>query len=264
MGSATREATTALRDTLAQQGGAVDLAVGEELLQVARLLGSSAQLRSVLADPTADAAGKAALVERAFSGKVAPGTLAVLKAAAQQRWSRPADIIDGLEEAGVRALAQSAPDSVSITDELFAFGGAVTSDPQLELALRSKLAEPAAKAGVVERLLGGKVSPATLAIARQLVMEPRGRGIRESLRWAAQVAADQSDAVLATVTTARPLTTEQRDRLRGALQARYGRAIAINTVIDPTIIGGLRVQVGDDVIDSSIATRLNDVRLQLA
>ncbi|GAA4180760.1 F0F1 ATP synthase subunit delta [Gryllotalpicola koreensis] len=264
MGSATREALTAVRDTLAQQGGAADLGVAEELFSLARLLGSSVQLRNAVADPSAEAAEKGALVERAFSGKVSAPALAVLSTAAQQRWSEPGDIIDGLEEAGVRAIAQSAPGSLSISDELFEVGRAVASDAQLELALRSKLADPAAKVGVVDRLLAGKVSGQTVAIVRQLVADPRGRGIRESLRWAQQTVADQKQAVLATVTSAQPLSAAQLDRLRGVLAKRYDKAIAFNTVVDPQLIGGLRVRVGDDVIDSSIATRLSDVRLQLA
>ncbi|GAA4164857.1 hypothetical protein GCM10022286_27180 [Gryllotalpicola daejeonensis] len=264
MGSATREALTAVRDTLAQQGGAADLGAGEELFSLARLLGSSVQLRSAVADPTAEPAEKKALVERVFAGKVSGAALAVLSTAAQQRWSEPGDIVDGLEEAGVRAIADSAPESLSISDELFAVGRAVAGDAQLELALRSKLADPAAKVGVVERLLQTKASAQTVAIVRQLVADPRGRGIRESLRWAQQTVADQKQAVLATVTSAQPLTAAQLDRLRAALSKRYGKAIAFNSVIDPELIGGLRVRVGDDVIDSSVATRLSDVRLQLA
>jgi F-type H+-transporting ATPase subunit delta len=262
MGSATREAMTALRDTLARAGADSSLEVAEELFSVARLLGGSAQLRSVLADPTVDEQAKTTLVDRAFGGKVTPATLATLKTAVRQRWSKPRDLIDGIEEAGIRAIADST--SAPVTDELFAFGAAVNTDARLELALRSKLADPQAKVGVVERLLTGKASEPTLAIVRQLVADPRGRSIRESLRWAQQVVADQKNALLATVTSARELTAAQVDRLRAALAARYGTQVVFNTVIDPALIGGLRVQVGDDVIDSSVATRLNDVRLQLA
>ncbi|MFC4243023.1 F0F1 ATP synthase subunit delta [Gryllotalpicola reticulitermitis] len=263
MGSATREALTAVRDTLAQQAGAVDLTVGEELFSLARLLGSSTQLRGAVADPTADASAKEALVDRAFTGKVSGAALATLRTAAVQRWSEPGDIVAGLEEAGVRAIAQSAPASLSVSDELFEVGRAVSSDAQLELALRSKLAAADAKVGVVERLLRGKASDQTTAIVRQLVHDPRGRSIRESLRWAQQVVADQKQAVLATVTSAQRLGSAQLDRLRTVLTARYGKAVSFNTVIDPTLIGGLRVRVGDDVIDASVATRLADVRLQL-
>ena len=216
-----------------------------------------------MADPTADSTAKAALTDRVFGAKLAAPALAILRAAVQQRWSRAEDLAEGLEEIGVRVIAQ-ASDSDRLGDELFAFAAAVSSDAQLELALRSKLAGADAKVGVVDRLLTGRLSPEAVAIARQLVGDPRGRGLRESLRWAQQTIADQRNAVLATVTSARPLSDGQLERLRRVFASRYGKSVAFNTVIDPSIVGGLRVQVGDDVIDSSIATRLADVRLQLA
>lgn len=264
MGSATRGAVQALRDALAQQGGAADLGVAEELFSIARLLGTSAQLRNTIADPTAEPASKASIANSVFTGKVAPATLAIVSEAVQQRWSEADDLAEGLEEVGVRAIAQNAPEADRLGDELFAVAGAVSSDAELELALRSKLAGADAKVGVVDRLLTGRVSAGAVAIVRQLVADPRGRSIRESLRWAQQTIADQRDAVLAVVTTAQPLTSAQLDRLRAVFAARYGKAIAFNTVIDPSVIGGLRVRVGNDVIDSSIAARLSDVRMQLA
>jgi F0F1-type ATP synthase delta subunit len=47
------------------------------------------------------------------------------------------------------------------------------------------------------------------------------------------------------------------------LSKSAGRDLQLNLVIDPSIIGGLRVQIGDDVIDGSVATRLTELRLQL-
>jgi F-type H+-transporting ATPase subunit delta len=66
------------------------------------------------------------------------------------------------------------------------------------------------------------------------------------------------------VITATPLDDAQIDRLKGALSQRYGGEISLNTVIDPTIVGGLRVQIADDVIDASISARLADLRQRLA
>lgn len=263
MGSATRGALTALRDTLAKQGAAADLGVAEELFSLARLFGSSTQLRNTVADPTAPAAAKASLTDRVFGGKVSAPALAIVGAAVQQRWSHSADLSEALEEIGVRAIAATS-NSDRLGDELFAFAAAVSSDAQLELALRSKLANADAKVGVVDRLLTGRLSAEAVAIARQLVADPRGRSLRESLRWAQQTIADQRNAVLAIVTSAQRLSDAQIERLRTVFAARYRKTVAFNTVIDPSLIGGLRVRVGDDVIDSSIATRLSDVRLQLA
>jgi F-type H+-transporting ATPase subunit delta len=138
----------------------------------------------------------------------------------------------------------------------------VTSDAELELALRSKLAAPETKAALVERLLVGKASEQTVSIARQLVLQPRGRSIREGLRDAARIVAAQDGQRIATVVSAAPLPVAQAERLRAGLAAKYGD-LKLNQVVDPAILGGLRVQIGDDVIDGSVSSRLSELRLQL-
>ncbi len=262
MGSATREALARSVSALADQGSQADLATADDLFAAGRVLADSAQLRAVVSDPSADPAGKAALIRRVFAS-LSASAVELLGVVAAQRWSRSSDLLAGIEELGIRSIAQSAPADVDIAAELFAFGGAVTSDAQLELALRSKLADPSTKGALVERLLGGKASAQTIAIVRQLVLQPRGRSIRQALREAARVVASQSGQTVATVLAAKPLPEAQLERLRTALSASYGARIRINQVVDPALLGGLRVQIGDDVIDGSIAARITDLRLQL-
>ncbi|WP_314148196.1 F0F1 ATP synthase subunit delta [uncultured Leifsonia sp.] len=262
MGSATREALARSVSALAGLGAKADLATAEDLFAAGRVVADSAQLRAVLSDPSADQAGKAALVQRVFGSLSAPA-VELLGVVAGERWSGQDDVLAAIEELAIRAIAASAPRNVDIPAELFAFGGAVTSDAQLELALRSKLADPAAKAELVERLLAGKASEQTTAIVRQLVLQPRGRSIRESLRAAARIVAAQYGQRIATVVTATPLPEAQAERLRASLAAKYGD-LKLNQVVDPAILGGLRVQIGDDVIDGSVASRLTELRLQLA
>jgi F-type H+-transporting ATPase subunit delta len=262
MGSATREALARSVSALAGLGAKADLATAEDLFAAGRVVADSAQLRAVLSDPSADPAGKTALVRRVFGSLSAPA-VELLVSVASGRWSGQDDLLDAVEELGIRSIAASAPRNLDIAAELFAFGGAVTSDAELELALRSKLAAPEAKAALAERLLDGKASAQTVAIVRQLVLQPRGRSIRESLRSAARIVAAQDGQTIATVVTAQPLPAAQAERLRETLAAKYGD-LKLNQVVDPTIIGGLRVQIGDDVIDGSIASRLSELRLQLA
>jgi F-type H+-transporting ATPase subunit delta len=76
--------------------------------------------------------------------------------------------------------------------------------------------------------------------------------------------ADQSGQTIATVTSAKPLTQEQVERMRAGLAAQYDRDVKINQLIDPSVLGGFRVQIGDDVIDSTIAARLGELKLKLA
>ncbi|HWS52091.1 MAG TPA: F0F1 ATP synthase subunit delta [Microbacterium sp.] len=260
MGSATREALAAGRAALgaAARDG---LAVGTALFQVADVVGGSAQLRSALADPSADPKAKQALVSAVFkdSGPAAR----VLDMLTTSRWSTPDDLVAGMDELGIRAIAASAPRGVSITDELFAFATAVQSDAQLELALGSKLGADDAKHSLISSLLGEKSSAQTRAIVQHVVTHPRGRRIGQVLSRTAAIVADQAGQKVATVVTAKPLKAAQLTRLRAGLSATYGADLKLNQVIDPSIIGGVRVQVGDDVIDGSVSTRLTELRLAL-
>lgn len=263
MGSATREALAAAVHALATLPGNAEFETGEQLLEAARIIGGAAQLRAVLADDSAAVVDKREVIGALFGSYTAAarGALHVVVAG---RWSSEDDLVAGVEELGIRAVAASAPASLSIEAELFAFLRAVRSDSQLELAVGSKLGAAEAKVSLVQDLLGGKASPQTTAIVRHLVQQPRGRRIGELLRYATSVVADQAGLAVATVSSARPIADDQLERLRVTLAEQYGRGIRINFVLDPGLIGGLRVQIGDDVIDGSVATRLNELRLQLA
>lgn len=264
MGSATREALVSAKSALADLGGTIDLATGESLFSAGRAVGNSSQLLSALADPSADIAAKVTLVKAVFTPSLTPQAVELLAALVSERWSSHSDLLAGIEELGLRATAVSARGDVSVESELFGFSAAVSSDSELELALASKLGRADAKAGLVEALLAGKVSGQTLTIVRHLVQQPRGRRIGGLLRHAASVVADQAGTSIATVTSASQLAPAQLDRLRTSLAERHGRSLTINQVVDPTLVGGVRVQIGDLVIDGSIATRIADLRLQLA
>lgn len=264
MGSATREALLAGTQALAA-AGSVDLKTVTDLFAVGRAVGDNAQLRALLADPAAEAEFKVAATDSVFGKAIGGNALALLRAAVSQRWSSQEDLLAGIEDLGLRAAAVSAgADAATITDELFEFGRVVASDAELELALGSKLGKAADKVAVVGKLLQGKFLPQTAAIVEQLVAQPRGRRIRELLRTAAATVADQQGFAIATVTSAVPLSAAQVERVAAGLTAQYGRNLRVNQILDPAIIGGLRVQIGDDVFDGSVATRLSELRLQLA
>ncbi len=73
------------------------------------------------------------------------------------------------------------------------------------------------------------------------------------------LAADARGEVTADVTSARALTAAQKKELAAKLKARMGSDVAINEIIDPSILGGLTIKVGSEMIDSSIQTRLNSL-----
>jgi F-type H+-transporting ATPase subunit delta len=63
---------------------------------------------------------------------------------------------------------------------------------------------------------------------------------------------------------AQPLTVAQRDRLGAALADTYGRPVRLNIDLDPSVVGGIHVSVGGDVVDGSIAGRQAEARRRLA
>ncbi|WP_423917719.1 F0F1 ATP synthase subunit delta [Frigoribacterium sp. 2-23] len=263
MGSMSREALASARSVFADLGDSADLATGEQLLDAGRVIGSSVQLQSHLADPAIDVTAKKALLERLF-GSFSETARALLVSVVGSRWSSSDDLLAGIEEIAFRVIASTAPADSAIENELFAFGAAVSSDAQLELAIGTKLGDSESKAALVQRLLGGKASAQTLAIVTHLVRQPRGRRIGELLRSAADTVADQSDLLVATVTSASRLGDAQVIRLERGLSKQFGRSLRINQVVDPDVVGGLRVQVRDEVIDGTVATKLSLLRLQLA
>lgn len=262
MGSATREALALATAALADAKG-VTLATGEQLLSAGRAIEGSAGLRAVLADPAVDPSRKSTLVASVFSS-FEPATVSILTGIAESRWSSQSELLDGIEEVGIRAIAGSAPDNSVIESELFAFGRAVSSNSELELALASKLGDSTDRVGLVDALLSGEASPATVAIVRHLIQSPRGRRIGELLATAADIVADTAGSMVATITAATRPSTAQLARLQSLLAEQYGRTPRLNLIIDPEMIGGLRVQLGDELIDGSVATRLADLRLRLA
>lgn len=262
MGSASREALAAAKQQLASAKG-VTLASGEQLLAAGRAIDSSPQLRSVLTDPAIESTRIAELIGSLF-GSLDATTTALLTGLVSSRWSNPDELTDGIEELGIRTIALAAGPDAGIEAELFAFGRAVSSDNELELAVSSKLGADEAKTALVAALLGGKAAPATVAIVSHLVQSPRGRRIGALLSGAAAIVADAAGALVATVTSAVPLSGSQLTTLEKTLGARHGKTLRVNLIIDPTIVGGLRVQIGDDVIDGTIASRLADLRIRLA
>ncbi len=263
MGSATIQALGAATSALAGTAAASRLTTGRELFAAAAAIAGSSQLRSALADGAADPAAKSAVVERVFAS-LGRDARAVLDAVVRARWSSQADLVAGIEEVAVRAIASSAPASVSIPDELAAFGAAVRSDADLEHAVGSALVAGDRKAKVVARLLTGRASEQTVAILTGLVAASRPRRIGELLRETSEIVADEAGKSVATVESAAPLTAAQLRRIEASLTARAGREVTINQVVAPSVIGGVRIRLGDEVIDGTVSRRLAELRLSLA
>ncbi|MCT9821598.1 F0F1 ATP synthase subunit delta [Microbacterium sp. W1N] len=262
MGSATTQALAATTTALDAATG-VDLDVARELFAAARVLGESSQLSGALSDAAASTEAREKVVTDVFGAAFRPASVAVLTAAARQRWSSSSDLVSGIEEVAIRATAIAAP-QVDLDAELFGVARTVAANPELELALGRHLGDASAKGTLIERLLDGRASAATTLIVSSLVQQTRGRRVRALLTRAQRLVSDQRGRAVATVVSAAPLSDAQITRLQASLAQRYGTEVALNVVVDPQVVGGVRVEIGDDVIDATVSSRLNDLRQRLA
>lgn len=257
MGSASREALNAAKAAL---NGPLSPSAGTDLLAAASQIGASSALVGALSDASAAGSAKAAVVERLFGG-LSAGARTVLTAAVEQKWSNADEFVGGVEELGIRALAQTHPE---LADELLAAAAVIDSSHELELELGNKLGEAAAKVALAEKVFSGKLTAEAQGILAHVVANPRGRRVSAALRESARTAADQGGSELATVTVAAPLTAEQQAKLATLLEQSAGRPVKVTTVVDPALIGGVRIQIADDVIDGTVRARLDDLRQRLA
>ncbi|HEU0256454.1 MAG TPA: F0F1 ATP synthase subunit delta [Microbacteriaceae bacterium] len=262
MGSATRHAMTAAVGAIKDLDG-VDIEVARQVFGVGRVIASSRALRGVLADASVPGEAKEALVHKLLPDFLEPRAGRVVGVALGQRWSHDDDLVSGLEELGVR-LAAEAGDAERVQRELFSFGRAVASSPALELALDDKVGQADEKITLIDALLAGRASEASAVILREVVGHARGRSARSAIESAARVVADERGQVVATVTVAATLPGRRREGVAAHLARQYGRDVTVNYVIDPAIVGGMRIRVGDEVIDGTVTSKLTDARLKLA
>ncbi len=261
MASSTRQSTSGLQEKLHSKSG-VDLKLAEELFAVANALQSSAQLRSLLSDPSAESAGKDQIVDSVF-GSANSTTKELAKAAASLRWSSARDMAAAFELIGVRAIASQSKSLDALQSELFEIQQLVSGDSELELTLSTTRFSSSAKQELVEKLLAGKVKPDALALAKQAVFSRTYKRFAEVIEqyglWIAEFAGES----VAHVKVARAISKEQLTRLSAALAKAFGRELQLNVEIDPEILGGVHVTVNGEVMDGTVITKLVNARLQL-
>ena len=144
-------------------------------------------------------------------------------------------------------------------DQLFRFARFVESNPDLRNVLADRSIDRSKRQELVGELLRGRATDATIMLAKRAVAA-RERTFANTIEGYVTLAAAQKNRVVATVRVAKPLTSDQRDRLHAALTKQIGRDVAIQEVIDPDILGGVRVELGDEVFEGTVVDRLEAAR----
>jgi F-type H+-transporting ATPase subunit delta len=167
-------------------------------------------------------------------------------------------------EAFARALLEVAESDGTVQrleDGLFRFARAVEANPQLADRLADPGIDVATKLEVVDELLGAH--PETASAVMWIIQSGRARQLGAIADAVVRLAVEARQGAVAEVRAAVELTEDQRRRLAGALRATTGQDIEVKVVVDPTVVGGVLVRMGDTVIDGTVTRRLSELRSAL-
>jgi F-type H+-transporting ATPase subunit delta len=234
-----------------------------QLFAVADLISQDTQLRSALSDAGQPSATRVGLVRAVFDGRVSSLAVEVLADVVSLRWSSPNDFVEVVEALATQAALMNADREGSLEQvegDLFAFSQTVSGSADLQMALTDPSVGAAQKAGLVETLLSGRSTPQSIAVLSYAMGHLRGRRVDTVMDDLMDLAGEQRNRSIAEVRVARPLDPDQATRLAAALSRLNGRDVRLNVVVDPDVIGGISVRIGDEVIDATVATRIEQAR----
>ena len=241
-------------------------ALASDLTSVVKLLRKESLLARHLADPSSDSATRVQLVERLLSGKVSDAALDVLKTAARQRWSSTSDLVLGIQHiAGLALLVRAERDNQieDVEDQLFRFSRILDSEPRLITLLSDYTTPLDGRISLLNNVLARRASKNTADLLRQTVELLHGERADEAIHDLANLAVSRRGEVVAHVRAAAELSEEQTNRLTELLTRIYGHPVSIQLDVDPDLIGGLTIAVGDEVIDGSLSSKLASAETHL-
>jgi len=261
MRGASRESLAAARESLTAltEVPTTDVtALSDDLAAIAALLGAEVSLRRLLTDPARPGDERARLVTELLAGKVGENAVELVSGVVRSRWSQPRDLADALDELSVEAelaLAERAGTLDAVEDDLFRFGRILAAEPELAQGLSERI-PVRQRSGLVDSLLAGKANPSAVRLIQRVVAGPRGTSVLHGVERLSGIASAHRERITALVTAVVPLTEAQRERLTAILARGYGKQIRLNVELDPTLVGGLTIRIGDDIIDGSLAGKL--------
>lgn len=272
MRSASRDAQAALVARFEALAGPLSgdqlSALSDDLAAVVTLLLREPILARHLAEATGDADAKKQMLARLLTGKVGADTLELLNTAVSLRWSQTDDLADALEEAARLALlarAEREQQADEVAEQLFRFSRILDAQPRLTTLLGDYSRPAGERAGLLRSVLGqaSGANPTAGALLTQTVELLRGERADQAVQRLAQLAVSHRGEIVAQVSAAAELSDAQRARLTGVLARIYHVPVSVQVNVDPALLGGLSVSVGDEVIDGTLSSRLADAATKL-
>ncbi|MGH9291763.1 MAG: ATP synthase F1 subunit delta [Acidimicrobiales bacterium] len=287
-------------DAAERSGGAAALGeVAGDLAALLRLVGTSAELRAALTDPSIPSQERRAVMEELLEGKISHEALALCGfAVGSERAAELPKVLEQLVEltesraaeaaAGERDLAEQpigrggayerlrgyaehefeavadAAHVDEVEDEIFSFARILEGSREMREGLSDADVPARRRVALLEDVLDAKVSSESVHLCCYVVRAGRIRDVVGALGFLVDLAAEERGRRVAKVHAALPLDEAARARLGEALSRLVRRPVELRVAIDPAVIGGIEVEVGNTVIDGTVRHRLGQLRETLA
>lgn len=237
--------------------------IGNELFTITKVLDDSIQLERALTDPSRPVADKVAVLKELLGDNAHPMTMEIMTDLVSRRWSRARDIANAVEDFGVDAMmyyADATDATLQVSIELSELHSVLLNLPVVRAKLYDYQATSEARVKLFREVFSGKtLNKVTMRLAEHATCNLRRRRYLETIQWLINKFSRHMGESMVTVTTATPLKKEQIKRLVEVYSAKVGRQVHINSVVDPTVLGGMRIQVGDEVTDNTVVAQLQNL-----
>lgn len=244
----------------------------DDLFALSDLVQGSSRIALALTDPARSLEDRVRLLQTLAENlsEVALTTVEGALSAAPSAQELPT-VIETLGECAVQRGAQAEGKAIEIADEIFSLERFVRANQQVRSALSDRNREPKFRVRLLQELFGSSLSrPATTLALRAVSAVSRDSKLEDSvsltgnLRHMRRDLAAAGDTVVATVQVATPLADAQAERLRDILSRRYQKNIHLQVSVEPSVLGGMKVRVGSQIFDGSLATIIQETKQKLA
>ena len=237
--------------------------IGNELFTITKVLDDSIQLERALTDPSRPVADKVAVLKELLGDNAHPMTMEIMTDLVSRRWSRARDIANAVEDFGVDAMmyyADATDATLQVSIELSELHSALLNLPVVRAKLYDYQATSEARVKLFREVFSGKtLNKVTMRLAEHATCNLRRRRYLETIQWLINKFSRHMGESMITVTTASPLNIDQIKRLTDVYSAKLDHPVHINSVVDPTVLGGMRIQVGDEVTDNTVVAQLQNL-----
>lgn len=267
-GEASRIADRVSRDSLAPKlrATAEDAwRIGNELFSVTNVLDRNIRLERALTDPSRPVEDKVAVLNRLIGDQAHEMTMEILTDLVGRRWSRVSDIANAVEDFAVDGMmyyADATDATLQVSIELAELHSALLNLPVVRSDLSDERVPAEARIKLLFALIGedANLNKVTMRLAEHATCNPRNRRYLSTLHWLINKFSRHMGESMVTVTTAAPLNQEQVDKLIAVYSKKLGRPVHINSNVDPTVIGGMRIEIGDEVTDNTVVAQLQQLQ----